>query len=49
MQCEGFAEDDCIDIAFDTEGHQDAVGADGRVVRYRSSDQRATITFSKAR
>jgi Protein of unknown function (DUF3277) len=43
---EGFAEDDCIDIEFDSEGYQDQVGADGRVVRYRSSDQRATITFS---
>jgi hypothetical protein len=43
---EGFAEDDCIDIEFDTEGFIDQVGADGRVVRYRSSDQRATVTFS---
>ena len=43
---EGFAEDDCIDIDFDSEGFADQVGADGRVVRYRSSDQRATITFS---
>jgi hypothetical protein len=43
---EGFAEDDCIDIDFDSEGFCDQVGADGRVVRYRSSDQRATITFS---
>ncbi len=43
---EGFAEDDCIDIEFDSEGYQDQVGADGRVVRYKSADQRATITFS---
>lgn len=43
---EGFAEDDCIDIEFDAEGFSDQVGADGRVVRYKSGDQRATITFS---
>jgi hypothetical protein len=43
---EGFAEDDCIDIDFDTEGYQDQIGADGHVVRYKSCDQRATITFS---
>lgn len=33
-------------IEFDSEGYQDQVGADGRVVRYKSNDQRATITFS---
>ena len=30
----GFAEDDCIDIDFDSEGFSDQAGADGRVVRY---------------
>jgi hypothetical protein len=43
---EGFAEDDCIDIEYDSEGFQDQIGADGRVVRYRSHDSRATVTFS---
>lgn len=43
---EGFAEDDWIDIEYDTEGSQDQIGADGRVVRYTSHDQRATVTFS---
>jgi hypothetical protein len=43
---EGFAEDDCIDIEFDSDGYQDAIGADGHVLRYRSCDQRATITFT---
>jgi len=43
---EGFAEDDCIDIEFDSDGYQDQVGADGRVVRYKSNDQRASITFT---
>ena len=43
---EGFAEDDCIDIEFDSDGYQDVVGADGHVMRYRSCDQRATITFT---
>lgn len=43
---EGFAEDDCIDIEFDSDGFQDAIGADGHVMRYRSCDQRATITFT---
>ena len=43
---EGFAEDDFIDIEFDTEGYQDQIGADGHVVRYKSCDQRATITFT---
>jgi len=43
---EGFAEYDCIDIEFDSEGYQDQIGADGHVVRYKSCDQRATITFS---
>ncbi len=43
---EGFAEDDFIDIEFDAEGYQDLIGADGHVVRYKSCDQRATITFT---
>lgn len=43
---EGFAEDDFIDIEFDTDGYQDQIGADGHVVRYKSCDQRATITFT---
>lgn len=43
---EGFAEDDCIDIEFDSDGYQDAIGSDGHVLRYRSCDQRATITFT---
>jgi Bacteriophage KPP10, Structural protein ORF10 len=43
---EGFAEDDWIDIEYDSEAYQDQIGADGRVVRYRSHDRRATITFS---
>lgn len=43
---EGFAEDDFIDIEFDSEGYQDLIGADGHVVRYKSCDQRATITFT---
>ena len=42
----GFAEDDFIDIEFDTEGYQDQVGADGHVIRYKSCDQRATVTFT---
>lgn len=42
----GFAEDDFIDIEFDTEGYQDQIGADGHVVRYKSCDQRATVTFT---
>ncbi len=42
---EGFAEDDCIDIEFDSDGYQDQIGADGHVMRYKSCDQRATITF----
>jgi hypothetical protein len=33
---EGFAEDDCIDIKFDSEGYQNQIGADGHVVRYHS-------------
>jgi len=43
---EGFAEDDFIDIEFDSEGYQDQIGADGHVVRYKTCDQRATITFT---
>lgn len=43
---EGFAEGDCIEVEFDAEGYQDQVGADGHVMRYKSCDQRATITFS---
>jgi hypothetical protein len=43
---EGFAEDDFIDIEFDSEGYQDQIGADGHVVRYKSCDQRASITFT---
>lgn len=43
---EGFAEDDFIDIEFDSEGYQDQIGADGHVVRYKSCDQRATVTFT---
>jgi hypothetical protein len=43
---EGFAEDDFIDIEYDSEGFQDQIGADGHVMRYRSCDQRATVTFS---
>jgi hypothetical protein len=43
---EGFAEDDCIDIDFDSDGYKDAIGADGHVMRYKSCDQRATITFT---
>lgn len=42
---EGFAKDDWRDIEYDSEA-QDQIGADGRVVRYRSHDRRATITFS---
>ncbi|MGH7250053.1 MAG: phage structural protein [Minisyncoccia bacterium] len=42
----GFAEDDCIDIEFDSDDYQDQMGADGRVVRYKSNDQRASSTFS---
>ncbi len=42
----GFAEDDFIDIEFDSEGYQDQIGADGHVIRYKSCDQRATVTFS---
>ena len=42
----GFAEDDFIDIEFDSEGYQDQIGADGHVERYKSCDQRATITFT---
>lgn len=42
----GFAEDDFIDIEYDTDGYQDQIGADGHVVRYRSCDQRATVTFT---
>lgn len=42
---EGFAEDNYVDIEFDSEGFQDQIGADGHVVRYKSSDQRATVTF----
>lgn len=43
---EGFDGDDFIDIEFDSEGYQDDIGADGHVVRYKSCDQRATITFT---
>jgi Protein of unknown function (DUF3277) len=43
---EGFAEGECIDIEFDTEGFADEIGTDGHVVRYKSLDQRATITFT---
>jgi hypothetical protein len=43
---EGFAEDDFIEIDFDSDGYQDQIGADGHVVRYKSSDQRATVTFT---
>ncbi len=43
---EGFAEDDFLDIEYDSEGYQDQIGADGHVVRYKSSDQRATVTFT---
>lgn len=43
---EGFDGDDFIDIEFDSEGYQDDVGADGHVVRYKSCDQRASITFT---
>lgn len=42
---EGFAEDNYLDVEFDAEGYQDQIGADGHVVRYKSSDQRATVTF----
>ncbi len=42
----GFAEDGFIDIEFDSEGYQDQIGADGHVERYKSCDQRATITFT---
>ena len=42
----GFAEDDFIDIELDSEGYQDQIGADGHVVRYKSCDQRATVTFT---
>jgi len=43
---EGFAEDDFVDIEFDSEGYQDQIGVDGHVVRYKSSDQRAKVTFT---
>jgi hypothetical protein len=43
---EGFDGDDFIDIEFDSEGYQDDIGADGHVVRYKSCDQRASITFT---
>jgi hypothetical protein len=43
---EGFDGDDFIDIEFDSEGYQDDIGADGHMVRYKSCDQRATITFT---
>jgi hypothetical protein len=43
---EGFAEDDFIDIEFEGGGYQDQIGADGHVVRYKSCDQRATVTFT---
>ncbi len=43
---EGFAGDNFIEIEFDSEGYQDEIGADGHVVRYKSCDQRATITFN---
>jgi hypothetical protein len=43
---EGFSEGDVIDVEYDTEGFQDEIGCDGHVVRYRSCDQRATITFT---
>lgn len=43
---EGFAEDDFIDIEYDSDGFQDQVGADGHVMRYRSCDQRATVTIN---
>jgi hypothetical protein len=42
----GFDKDDFIDIEFDSEGYQDDIGADGHVVRYKSCDQRATVTFT---
>ena len=42
---EGFAKDNYLDIEFDAEGYQDQIGADGHVVRYKSSDQLATVTF----
>lgn len=43
---EGFAEGDVIDVEYDTEGFQDEIGVDGHVVRYKSCDQRATLTFT---
>ena len=43
---EGFAEDECIDIEFSTEGFQDDIGIDGHVVRYKTLDQRATVIFT---
>ncbi len=42
---EGFAEDNFIHIEMQSDGFSDEVGADGRVVRIRSRDQRATVTF----
>jgi hypothetical protein len=42
----GFAEDDCIDIEYGTEGFHDDIGIDGHVVRYKTLDQRATVIFT---
>ena len=43
---EGFAEGECIDVEFDTEGFSDEIGTDGHVVRYKSLDQRAKVAFT---
>jgi hypothetical protein len=43
---EGFAEGDVIDVEYDTEGFSDEIGVDGHVIRYKSCDQRATVTFT---
>lgn len=42
---EGFAEDDFISIEMASEGYNDEVGCDGHVVRLKSADERATVTF----
>lgn len=43
---EGFAEDNFLEIEFESEGFLDQIGADGHVVRYKSCDDRATVTFT---
>lgn len=43
---QGFDTNDYIDIEFDSDGYQDDVGVDGQVIRYKSCDQRATVTFT---